>query len=93
MLGFFYCDCLASLSFIQCRDATRGIEAPATIEEAATVTTNGGITPAEVRPLLAKATADSLDEIQAALLDAAVGATRENWTTFTCPDCGKKHRA
>ena len=28
-----------------------------------------------------------------ALLDAAVGATRENWTTFTCPDCGKKHRA
>jgi hypothetical protein len=57
------------------------------------VTTNGAITPAEVRPLLAKATADSLDEISAALLDAAVGATRESWTTFTCPDCGKKHRA
>jgi hypothetical protein len=37
--------------------------------------TNGAITPAEVRPLLAKATADSLDEIQAALLDAAVGAS------------------
>ena len=55
--------------------------------------TNGAITPAEVRPLLAQATAASLDEIQAALLDAAVGATRENWTTFTCPDCGKKHRA
>ena len=58
-----------------------------------TVTANGAITPAEVRPLLAKATAASLNEIQAALLDAAVGATRENWTTFTCPDCGKKHRA
>jgi hypothetical protein len=57
------------------------------------VTTNGAITPAEVRPLLAKATADSLDEISAALLDAAVGATRESWATFTCPDCGKKHRA
>ena len=27
------------------------------------------------------------------MLDAALGATRENWTTFTCPDCGKKHRA
>jgi hypothetical protein len=27
------------------------------------------------------------------LLDAALGATRENWATFTCPDCGKKHRA
>ena len=57
------------------------------------MTTNGAVTPAEVRPLLAKATADSLDEISAALLDAAVGATREHWTTFTCPDCGKKHRA
>ena len=58
-----------------------------------TATTNGVISPAEVRPLLAQATAASLDEIQAALLDAALGATRENWTTFTCPDCGKKHRA
>jgi hypothetical protein len=70
------------------------VETPVTIEQTmTTVATNGAITPAEVRPLLAKATADSLDEIQAALLDAAVGATRENWTTFTCPDCGKKHRA
>jgi hypothetical protein len=23
------------------------------------------------------------------LLDAAVGATRENWATFTCPECGR----
>jgi hypothetical protein len=70
------------------------VETPANIEEAATAAVaNGAITPAEVRPLLAKATADSLDEIRAALLDAAVGATRESWTTFTCPDCGKKHRA
>jgi hypothetical protein len=52
----------------------------------------GAVTPTEVRPQLAQATAASLDEVQAALLDAAVGATRENWTTFTCPDCGKKHR-
>src|SRR4029077_11592165 len=65
-----------------------------TVEEAmTTVTTNGAVTPAEVRPALAKATAASLDEIQAALLDAAVGATHAGWTTFTCPDCGKKHRA
>ena len=75
------------------RHHARG-ETPVTIEEAMTTAgANGAITPAEVRPLLAKATAASLDEIQAALLDAAVGATRENWTTFTCPDCGKKHRA
>jgi hypothetical protein len=69
-------------------------ETPVTVEETVTsATANGAVTPAEVRPLLAKATADSLDEIRAALLDAAVGATREHWATFTCPDCGKKHRA
>jgi hypothetical protein len=28
-----------------------------------------------------------------AILDAALGATREHWATFTCPDCGKKHRS
>ena len=60
---------------------------------AATGTVNGTISPAEVRPRLAQATAESLTEIQQALLDAALGATREHWVTFTCPDCGKKHRA
>jgi hypothetical protein len=48
--------------------------------------------PAAVRPALARAAASSLDEIQAALLDAALGASREHWATFTCPDCGKKQR-
>jgi hypothetical protein len=46
-----------------------------------------------VRPALAQAAAESLDAIQNALLDAALGATREHWATFTCPDCAKKHRA
>jgi hypothetical protein len=65
---------------------------PVMIEEAMTTAdTHGEVIPAEVRPLLAKATAASVDEIQAAL-DAAVGATREHWTTFTCPDCGKNHK-
>src|SRR4029077_8606294 len=99
-----YCRHHERLAADLCEDAGRSgryprrrnprVEAPVTIEEAmTTVITSGAITPAEVRPLLAKATAASLDEIRAALLDAAVGATRENWTTFTCPDCGKKHRA
>ncbi len=48
--------------------------------------------PAAVRPALAQAAASSLDEIQAALLDAALGASREHWATFTCPDCGRKQR-
>jgi hypothetical protein len=51
------------------------------------------ISPSEVRPRLAAMTAESVSEIQQALLDAAVGSTREHWTTFTCPDSGKKHRA
>lgn len=62
--------------------------------ETAPPSTNGiAISPAEVRPRLAQVTAESVVEIQQALLDAALGATREHWATFTCPDCGKKHRA
>ena len=58
------------------------------------VITNGSaISPAEVRPQLARMTAESVGEIQQALLNAALGSTREHWTSFTCPDCGKKHRA
>jgi len=46
-----------------------------------------------VSPRLAQATAESLAEIQEALLDAALGATGEHWESFACPDCGRKHRA
>ena len=41
------------------------------------------ISPAEARPVWRRVTADSVVEIQQALLDAALGATREHWTTFT----------
>jgi hypothetical protein len=41
---------------------------------------------------LAEAAAASLDDIQAALLDAALGATRDMWVTTTCSGCGKKQR-
>lgn len=51
-----------------------------------------GADPAQVRPRLAEAAAASLDDIQAALLDAALGATRETWVTTECSDCGKKAR-
>ena len=49
----------------------------------------GGL--AQVRPRLAEAAAASLDEIQAALLDAALAA-REHWITTTCPECQRKQR-
>ncbi len=53
---------------------------------------NGAADPAQVRPRLAEAAAASLDDIQAALLDAALGATRETWVTTACSGCGKKQR-
>jgi hypothetical protein len=83
------------------RDAV--LEASPLALETTAVASNGkansaavrAISPAEVRPRLAAMTAESVSEIQQALLDAALGATREHWVTFTCPapDCGKKHRA
>ena len=53
---------------------------------------NGRPDPAQVRPRLAEAAAASLDDISSALLDAALGATRESWVTTSCSACGKKQR-
>jgi hypothetical protein len=50
------------------------------------------LSPADVRPALARAAAESLNDIQQALLDAALGAARQHWVTVTCADCGKKAR-
>jgi hypothetical protein len=75
------------------REETPLVVEPVPVVETVPVTNGTAISPAEVRPRLAQITADSVVEIQHALLDAALGATRESWTTFTCPDCGKRHRA
>jgi hypothetical protein len=47
--------------------------------------------PATVRPRLAEAAAESLDEISSSLLEAAIGAAKKQWVTFEC-DCGRKKR-
>jgi hypothetical protein len=60
--------------------------------ETAVVSGNGHADPAQVRPRLAEAAAASLDDISTALLDAALGATREMWVTTACSGCGKKQR-
>jgi hypothetical protein len=60
--------------------------------ETALASGNGHTDPAQVRPRLAEAAAASLDDISSALLDAALGATREMWVTTACSDCGKKQR-
>jgi hypothetical protein len=48
--------------------------------------------PATVRPRLAEAAAESVDDIRRALLDAATGATKDHWVTFECSDCGSRKR-
>jgi hypothetical protein len=48
--------------------------------------------PASVRPRLAEAAAESVDDIQRALLDAATGATKDHWVTFECSECGSRSR-
>jgi hypothetical protein len=53
---------------------------------------NGHADPAQVRPRLAEAAAASLDDIQAALLDAALFSTRPYWISTSCSSCGKKER-
>jgi hypothetical protein len=60
--------------------------------ETSSASGNGHADPAQVRPRLAEAAAASLDDISSALLDAALGATREMWVTTTCSGCGKKQR-
>jgi hypothetical protein len=69
------------------------VTGPLVVEvETASANGSGQADPAEVRPRLAEAAAASLDDIQAALLDAALGATREMWITTACSGCGKKQR-
>jgi hypothetical protein len=56
-------------------------------------TRNGEVAdPATVRPRLADAAAESVDDIQRALLDAATGATKDHWATFECAECGSRSR-
>jgi hypothetical protein len=69
------------------------LETPLLVETAPQPVNGAAIAPAEIRPRLARKTAESVSEIEEALFDAALGATREHWVSFTCPDCGKKHRA
>jgi hypothetical protein len=57
-----------------------------------TITDNRVIDPATVRPRLAAAAAEGLEEIRKTLLDAATGAVRDHWVTFECGDCGSRKR-
>jgi hypothetical protein len=50
------------------------------------------VDPASVRPRLAAAAAESVDEIRRVLLETATGANRNLWATINCKHCGRAGR-
>jgi hypothetical protein len=48
--------------------------------------------PATVRPRLAEAAAESIEDIQRTLLEAATAASKPAWVEFECTDCGNRKR-
>jgi hypothetical protein len=48
--------------------------------------------PATVRPRLAEAAAENVDEIRRTLLEAATAASKPAWVEFECSDCGNRKR-
>ena len=48
--------------------------------------------PSTVRPRLAEAAAESVEDIQRTLLDAATSASKPAWVEFECTDCGNRKR-
>jgi hypothetical protein len=65
------------------------------IAEGIEVTTGNGtrvVDPASVRPRVAEAAAESVDEIRRVLLETATGANRNLWTTIDCKHCGRAGR-
>ena len=45
-----------------------------------------------MRPRLAEAAAESVEDIQRTLLDAATSASKPAWVEFECSDCGNRKR-
>jgi hypothetical protein len=48
--------------------------------------------PATVRPRLAEAAAERVEDIRRTLLDAATAASKPAWVEFECTDCGNRKR-
>jgi hypothetical protein len=56
------------------------------------MTASGIADPATVRPLLAVAAAENVEQLKASLLEAAGSATRPVWLTIECTGCGERSR-
>jgi hypothetical protein len=50
------------------------------------------VDPDTVRPRLAEAAAERVEDIQRTLLDAATAAAKPAWVEFECTDCGNRKR-
>jgi hypothetical protein len=72
----------------------RIVQEPVITEVLELTTGNGTATadPASVRPRLAEAAAESLDDIRRVLLETATGANRNLWATINCKHCGRAGR-
>jgi hypothetical protein len=72
----------------------RVVQAAVVAEESAAVLGNGHavVDPASVRPRLAEAAAESLEDIRRVLLETATGANRNLWATINCKHCGRAGR-
>jgi hypothetical protein len=64
----------------------------AEISEALTSSGTTTIDPATVRPRLAEAAAERLDDLQRVLLETATGANKNLWATVSCKHCGRAGR-
>jgi hypothetical protein len=81
------------------RKQARGRWQPTIIAVSADESTEGSASsarrsadPSTVRPRLAEAAAENVDDIRRTLLDAATAASKPAWVEFECTDCGNRKR-
>jgi hypothetical protein len=62
------------------------------VSEGSAKTDRRSADPSTVRPQLAEAAAENVDDIRRTLLEAATSASKPAWVEFECPDCGNRKR-
>jgi hypothetical protein len=72
----------------------RVVQAAVVAKEAVPTMRNGSgaVDPASVRPRLAEAAAESVEDIRRVLLETATGANKNLWATINCKHCGRPGR-
>jgi hypothetical protein len=72
----------------------RQVQEPVLAEVSEPTPTHNGsrADPASVRPRLAEAAAESVDDIRRVLVETATGANKELWATISCKHCGRTGR-